>query len=215
MSDYWKTAYQNGRRQRYPWDCVVSFVYHHAPSERERKDVQILEVGCGTGSNLWFAAREGFSVAGLELQSDAVRLARERFEEDRLVGDFKVGSFTDIPFPDGAFDLVIDRAALTCASFADMTTAIDEIGRVIKPGGRLFYNCYSAQHSSAQAGEIVGHGTVTDISGGTLSGLDQLTFITENDIHDLLDERWTILSLQRLDLVEMISLSDVSAFGTN
>jgi cyclopropane fatty-acyl-phospholipid synthase-like methyltransferase len=41
-----------------------------------RKEIKILELGFGTGANLWFAAREGFSVFGVEGSKTAVSIAK-------------------------------------------------------------------------------------------------------------------------------------------
>ena len=93
MSRYWEDAYRNGHRQAYPWDAVVSFVMRNAPRDRPRDQVRILEVGCGTASNLWFASREGFNVSGIDISSDAIQFARTWFEREGLKGDLREGSF--------------------------------------------------------------------------------------------------------------------------
>ena len=89
----WEEAiYSQGRHlNRYPFDAVVSFVYRYRPKVRAPQQIRILEVGCGAGNNLWFAAREGFDVAGIDGSDSAVDHARRRFEQEGLNGDLRVG----------------------------------------------------------------------------------------------------------------------------
>lgn len=203
MSDFWLSKYKHGHKQAYPWDSVVSFVLRYAPKDRERHTVRILEVGCGTCSNLWFAAREGFSVAGVELSPDAIAEGRKRLSADGLDAELHQGSFTDLPFEDASFDLVIDRAGLTCADDDDLRRGLKEVERVTKQGGCFFFNCYADSHSSAGSGQRLGRGTVLEPTAGTLAGLDRITFLSTNDVRGLFAEGWSFEQLQRVEQVEL------------
>src|SRR5690242_11220709 len=103
----WETTiYGQGRQiNRWPFDIVVSFVFRNYPRAQARCDVRILEVGCGTGNNLWFAAREGFSVAGIDGSPSAIQFTRARFAAEGLTGDFRIGDMMDLPFEQESFDL--------------------------------------------------------------------------------------------------------------
>jgi 2-polyprenyl-3-methyl-5-hydroxy-6-metoxy-1,4-benzoquinol methylase len=79
LDPIWEEKYSAGHAQRYPWDPVVTFIFRNAPRDRPRSEVRILEVGCGTASNLWFAAREGFNVAGVDGGESAIAYAKQRF----------------------------------------------------------------------------------------------------------------------------------------
>ncbi len=131
----WEEKYSAGQEVRYPVDGIANFVYHNAPKDRPRHEVKVLEVGCGTGHNLWFAAREGFSTTGFDGSESAIVKARQRFEDEGLVGDFRVGDFRDLPYENDMFDLVIDRVSLVCVGFEAAKTAIREIHRVTSGGG--------------------------------------------------------------------------------
>jgi 2-polyprenyl-3-methyl-5-hydroxy-6-metoxy-1,4-benzoquinol methylase len=110
----WERLYSDGRHvNRYPFDEVVAFLFRHFPKEELRKKTNVLEVGFGAANNLWFAAREGFTVAGVESSTTAVRIAQRRFEEEKLRGDLRVGNFIQLPFGNDVFDVGINRAALT------------------------------------------------------------------------------------------------------
>ena len=192
----WDAWYQDGNTQRYPWDRVVSFVFRRAPKDRARSEVRILEVGCGAGSNLWFAAREGFSVCGIDGSATAIETARRRFAAEGLSGEFVTGDFTrTLPYPDARFDLAIDRGAIFCADYAGGRRAIDEIGRVLKPGGIFLFGPYSRRHSSYASGTLRGDGRVGDISRGTMMGVGDLCFYSEEMVREALSTGWTILSL--------------------
>jgi len=205
VSDFWEKRYKGGHRQRYPWDSVVSFIFRSVPHDRKREDVSILEVGFGTGANLWFAAREGFRVSGIEAVPAAIETAKNRFADEGLTGDLRQGSFTDLPFPDESFDLIIDRASLACSPLSEIQDAINEITRVAKPGCRFFFNTYADSHSSARSGRDAGGRVREDISEGSLAGLDRIAFLTASDVIDLLEPAWRIESMKRLELIEMIS----------
>lgn len=188
----------------YPWDCVVSFVLRYFPHDRPRENVRILEVGCGTAANLWFAAREGFNVTGIDQSAEAISSAKRRFQAEGLPGELHVGSFTALPFPDSSFDLIIDRAALTCVELPDLNRAVQEISRVTRPGGYFFMNTYGDGHTSAYSHRATGTGTVIAPDTGSLAGLDRITFLTEKELRTLLSNRWSLQSLQRVEHVEQV-----------
>jgi SAM-dependent methyltransferase len=186
---------------RYPWDSVVSFLFRHAPADRPRSEVRVLEVGCGGGPNLWFAAREGFSVAGIDGSEPAIAYARERFAAEGLEGDFRVGDFTELPFEDASFDLVIDRAAITCAGRKAGRRAIAEARRVLVDGGRFLFIPYGDRHSSARSGVPGPDGVTLGIGWGSLVGVGQICFYTRADVMRTFAEGWTLESVELVDLV--------------
>src|SRR5258708_18910792 len=132
----WDEIYQSGRHNnRYPWDAVVSYIYRYCPPNKAKNQISIIEVGCGTASNLWFAAREGMQVAGIDASQPAIQLAQERFRSENLSGDLRIGDFTELPWGGASFDMAIDPGALTCCGYNAATKAIGEVARVLRPGG--------------------------------------------------------------------------------
>ena len=72
-----------------------------------------MEIGCGAGNNLWFAAREGFNVSGIDISHSAIEYAKERLLNDELAADLQVGCFNKLPWEDSSQDLGIDHCATT------------------------------------------------------------------------------------------------------
>jgi SAM-dependent methyltransferase len=198
----WDRIYRSGLHgNRYPWDAVVSFVFRYRPRERKANEASIIEIGCGTGPNLWFAAREGFHVSGIDASEAAIADARARFAAEGLRGDFRVGEFSDLPFENASFDLGIDRAALTCTGDAVARKTVAELGRVLRPGGAMFCNVYSDRHSSRASGRAGPDGITSDISSGTLTGVGQIRFYDRDDLLALFVEpTWTTLSLEHVSV---------------
>ena len=100
---------------------------------------RVLEVGCGPGHlSTRLARRHGLEMTGLDL--DPAMIARAQANTDRPpTGDqrrpeFLVGDVTALAFPDESFDLVV--STLSMHHWADPTSGLAEIGRVLRPGGR-------------------------------------------------------------------------------
>jgi ubiquinone/menaquinone biosynthesis C-methylase UbiE len=95
---------------------------------------EVLEVAVGTGLNLPFYPAE-VTLTGLDLSSGMLALARDRARAlDRPV-TLREGSAHALPFASEAFDTVVCTFGL-CA-IPDPATAVGEMIRVLRPGGRL------------------------------------------------------------------------------
>jgi demethylmenaquinone methyltransferase / 2-methoxy-6-polyprenyl-1,4-benzoquinol methylase len=103
-------------------------------------NARVIDLACGTGDIAFEAARRGASVVGLDITTRMVELARDKAQ--REMGDssahtphFLVGDMTALPFPSAIADVVTTGYGLR--NVPVLQDAIDEIARVLKPGGRL------------------------------------------------------------------------------
>jgi SAM-dependent methyltransferase len=92
---------------------------------------RLLDVGCGAGLALRFAADRGADVSGLDAASGMLEYARRRVPGAELVQ----GEIQSLPFPDDAFDAVTGFNSFQYA--ADPVAALREAKRVTAPGGRI------------------------------------------------------------------------------
>lgn len=199
----WEEIYGDGRSlNRYPFDQVVSFLYRHYSRSKPRAETKVLEIGCGAGNNLWFAAREGFTVAGVDGSPSAIEYARERFTRDGLKGDLRMADFISLPFESESFDFVIDRASLTCSTFESAKKTVAEVQRVLVPNGKFFFNPYSDHDSSYVSGKPGPDGRTVDIQEGTKVGVGAIYFYSKRDVFRLFSKGWKLISLRHLALVE-------------
>lgn len=208
LDPIWEKKYSKGHTQLYPWDLVVSFIFRNFPPNLLRKDFKILELGFGTGSNVWFAAREGFQVYGIEASKSAVLFAKKRFELDSLEGDLRLGSFTELPFFDNYFDLVIDRCSLVCVGYNDQKKAINETRRVLRQGGSFLHNTYGKNHSSYLSGEEGKDGLTSNIVHGTLVDNGKLCFSSRKDIIEKFKNGWRLKQIERRKNTETLNYNN-------
>jgi SAM-dependent methyltransferase len=128
-------VYGKGNFVRCPYDKIATFVFRNLPS-KPRRQTRILEIGCGPGNNLMFLCQEGFAVAGMDASPKAIEYARCRLGG---AAELKVAEFPDLPFPDGSFDLVVERNAILCVPFAIGKSTIEQVRRVLVPGGKFLF----------------------------------------------------------------------------
>ncbi len=95
----------------------------------------VLEVAPGPGYfSIEIAKLGNFSITGLDLSHTFVRLAALKAADAGVKVDFRQGSASAMPFPAESFDFLICRAAFK--NFGEPVIALDEMCRVLKPGGR-------------------------------------------------------------------------------
>ena len=96
---------------------------------------RVLEVGCGRGIALPVLARllRPSRLTGLDPETAFLQEARTRLTALRVAAELVPGDVRRMPFPDGAFDLVVDFG--TCYHIARPAVALREIARVLAPGG--------------------------------------------------------------------------------
>jgi ubiquinone/menaquinone biosynthesis C-methylase UbiE len=104
------------------------------------KGKAILEIGCGLGTDLLLFARAGANVTGIDLSRRSIELASERFNLFGFQGLIKVGDAENLEFADDSFDLVYCHGVLHHTP--NTQKAVDEILRVIKPGGQAIVMLY-------------------------------------------------------------------------
>ena len=95
----------------------------------------VLEVAPGPGYFCIELAKLGsYAITGMDLSRTFVKMAAEKAEQAGVRVEFKEGSASNMPFPKNSFDFLLCRAAFK--NFADPVGALQEMCRVLRPGGR-------------------------------------------------------------------------------
>ena len=104
---------------------------------------ELLEIGCGLGTDLFQFARGGAIVTGVDLTPRSVELAKRRFSLHGVPANFFVADAENLPFPDNSFDVVYSFGVLHHTP--NTAKAIQEACRVLRPGGRIILMLYHRQ----------------------------------------------------------------------
>lgn len=118
---------------------------HLVPLLRVPPTAAVLDVGTGTGVNLFEAARwlaPTRLLCGIDISPGMISIARQKAAALRLPAHFTVGDAERLPYPDGLFDLVICNSAFHW--FTNKAAAMAEMRRVLRPGGQLVLICATA-----------------------------------------------------------------------
>jgi ubiquinone/menaquinone biosynthesis C-methylase UbiE len=123
----------------YAKNTARDMVEFQALAERLAKDLpggaRILEVAPGPGYLAIELAKRGqYEIAGLDISKTFVELAARNARQASLQIDFRQGNASAMPFAADTFDLIVCRAAFK--NFSQPVEAMNEMHRVLKPGGR-------------------------------------------------------------------------------
>lgn len=129
--------YEQMERERY---ALEPFIRGFAQFERWRER-DVLEVGVGAGTDFVQFARNGARLSGIDLTDAAVELVQKRLALEHLEADVRVGDAEELPFADASFDLVYSWGVLHHTP--DTRKAVEEVRRVVRPGGEARIMLYS------------------------------------------------------------------------
>jgi SAM-dependent methyltransferase len=117
---------------------LLERVLQHGPALR------VLDVGCGHGLYSLDLARRGATLIGCDLDRGALSNAQASSQGLGLDGraGFLVADGTELPLPEGEFDLVVCNCVLE--HIADDGAALAAMSRVLRPGGMLYLTVDSA-----------------------------------------------------------------------
>ncbi len=99
-----------------------------------REGMAVLDVGCGTGTNLELYQKAGCKVSGIDQSPSMLQVARYRLGES---ADLYMGDASNMPYPDKEFDLIIMSTVLHEMPRAVRSAVINEAKRTIKEDGRI------------------------------------------------------------------------------
>jgi len=99
-----------------------------------KEGMLVLDVGCGTGTNLELYFKAGCKVFGVDLSPSMLKVAQRKLGHGV---DLRQGDASQMPYPDNQFDLVIAFLTLHEMPGKIRPKVMNEMVRIMKPDGRI------------------------------------------------------------------------------
>lgn len=151
----WDNLFNRVEWGKYPGEELIRFISRKFYSVPDRQSLRLLEVGCGTGANIWFLAREGFRVDGIDGSRVALSLAASRLAKEGLKANLSLGDAMCLPYDDSVFDAVIDVECIYANSLVDSRKIVYECRRVLKPGGWFYSKTFATGMTGEDSAETL------------------------------------------------------------
>jgi len=118
----------------------LEFIWETERMTKESLGRKILD--CGAGGHrpsIGLFAEYGFDAYGLDISESQIDAAKEFCKEHDLTVNLSVGDMRNIPFDENYFDHVYEFYSMVHLTKKDILKAIQEMKRVVKKGGHLFF----------------------------------------------------------------------------
>ncbi len=150
----WKTP--EGRED---WLAPEPDVLKVIPRLREAGCREVLDLGCGVGRHAYLLATEEFQVTAMDRSDSGLAFLRQQAVEQNLELETVSADMTELPFEDQTFDYVLSWNVIYHGNKAVVQQAINEIYRVLRPGGFFQGTMLSDRNDETQTAQFVSEGT--------------------------------------------------------
>lgn len=138
-TERWQERYRESPPEQMPW-------HREEPAEALVEAVKrgllpkglTVDLGCGTGTDLMYLARQGYRVIGVDIAIEPLRFARERFRRAGLDIPLVQADARFLPFRDSSIDLICDSGCFHSFAPEIRPMYARSVARVLKPGSILF-----------------------------------------------------------------------------
>ncbi len=103
---------------------------------------KLLNLGCGHGAD-FLPFRQGFELYGVDFSTEMLKFARKYSKKFSFAVKLTLADVRKLPYPDESFDWAISVATYHHLKGREQQAAINELRRVLKPGGEAFITVWN------------------------------------------------------------------------
>lgn len=156
--DFYSTEYKDYELR--PWELKIANTV---------TGPDVLDVACGGGRMTVPLLRRGHNVTGTDFVAEFVPRITAHADEFKGRFAFTEADMTELPFPDASFDSVTCiNSIIYLRNSKELYLAIGEMGRILKPGGKLFITTWNILHpywiTSVILNYLLGRGKFGEVS---------------------------------------------------
>lgn len=115
-----------------------------------------------------------------------------------IAADFRVGNFCELPWDDGQFDAVIDVFALYANTNDVIDRTLEQVHRVLKPGGLFYSKLWGTETTGFGAGKALESSTFDDIVSGPCHQMGVSHFFSKEEIIKRFGKWFKVIAIDRV-----------------
>lgn len=197
---FWASAIRSGNLI-FPNEQVIRFIKRNY----KKKDISILDFGCGAGRNTVALLSEGYNVIAMDYNDDAVSMTKDKIEKIGIRDSVVIkNNGSEVPLEADSIDVVIANGSLFYDNKENIVKTIKKIKSVMKNNGLLWADFRTKQDSLYEKGKKIDEGLYilgeeTDKEGCAYF------FVDEKDVMDIFTKA----------KMEIVSIDDYSYSENN
>lgn len=181
----WEQIHASRGWGQYPSEHVIRFVARNFYNQ-DRKQIRILDFGCGGGAHTWYLAREGFDVYGFDGSPSAVKATEKKLENDGLKADLRVLDGVKMNYENDFFDAIIDNVTIYANRYEAIEMMYKGCYEILRSGGKLFTSCITPHTDGYGTGEKIDEYTFRNATKGCVQGQGIIHYMTEDRLKSCL-----------------------------
>ncbi|MBN1649070.1 MAG: class I SAM-dependent methyltransferase [Spirochaetales bacterium] len=125
------------------WSTPSEDVYYFLHRWKGLGLTRLLDLGCGIGRHALLFARHGFEVTAFDLGESGLKKLASSARDEGLRIRTVHGDFLEMDLPEAGFDAVLAYHAIYHVDSGGMNRTIENIARILKPGGEIYFTMIS------------------------------------------------------------------------
>lgn len=173
--------------------------YYLANRWKEKGYEKLLDFGCGLGRHAVFFAKQGFQVSAFDLSEEGIDHLEQWAKREGLQIRLHTADMLNLPYEDASFDSIFAYHVISHTDTQGMTTILQQIRRILKPGGEIYLTLCSKETWSFQnpAYPHIDENTVIKTEEGPEKGIPHF-YVTLEDVLTLMGE-FQIETIRHID----------------
>ena len=177
------------------WLDAAAEVQDIVPLLEDKGVRRVLDLGCGVGRHSLFLAGKGFDVTALDASQSGLDFTRRAAEDAGFDLTCLQAQMTDLPLDDGSFDFVLSWNVIYHGDRAVVMRCLDEIARILRPGGLFQTTMLSKRHRLYRQGREVAADTFVIEDGDDHEKAHPHFYCDARGLIDMIDPVFDVLRL--------------------
>ena len=197
----WNEVFKKKKRGEYTEENMVRFIKKEKILTK-KKQLKILEIGCGLGGNLWFFGKEKILFDAIDVSSTAVNVVKQLFlTKYKNLNKFKNKIINcnalNIPKTLNNYDIIVDSECLCYSSEVNFKKILKKIHTKLNTNGCFWSRIFSIKTSGCRTGKNISKNFwIPDR--GPLKGYGPTRTLKLNDVKKIYGNIWKSIEVSEL-----------------